>query len=182
MKTINFATTNSRKVAEAKAGCERYKIKVNQISLEIDEIQSSDFVAVAENKATQVYQKTNAPVVVTDTAWQIPALNGFPGVYMKEVADWFTSEDFIRLLSKTDDRRVCFIESIAYKDENESKVFSRKFWGEIVQKPKGRGNSIEQVASFDGGTIAEKRDDGKLSHDPRDYIWTDFAKWYAAKP
>ena len=37
-----------------------------------------------------------AAIVVADTSWSIPSLNGFPGGYMKDVAEWFTPEDFIK--------------------------------------------------------------------------------------
>mgnify|MGYP001127873260 CR=1 FL=1 len=33
-------------------------------------------------------------------------------------------------------------------------------------------------SEFNGYTIGERRDQGKLSHNPKDYIWFDFVKWY----
>ena len=182
MNKVALATTNSRKLAEAVAGCAPYGIEVVQVSLEIEEIQSADFTKVALAKAIEAFRLAGEPVVVTDTAWQIPALNGFPGAYMKEVAEWLTPQDFLNLMAPYSDKRVCFVESIAYKDAIEQKIFSREYWGEIITDiPSTNGNTIETIAAFDGKTIAQNRDNGTFAYDPKDYVWADFAKWYSAK-
>ncbi len=182
MNKIALATTNTRKMAEAVAGCTPYGIEVVQVLLDIEEIQSADFTKVALAKAIEAYRQANEPVAVTDTAWQIPALKGFPGAYMKEVAEWLTPQDFLNLIAPYSDRRICFIESIAYKDAETEKVFSREFWGELLTESRGaKGTSIETLAAFNGRTIAESHDQGVTSHNPNDYIWADFAKWYSTK-
>ncbi len=179
MKTILFATNNERKVREAKAACEGFSVEVIQAKLEIDEIQSSDPQKISKAKAEQAFSLVGKPVVVTDTYWKIPALNGFPGAYMKEVNEWLSPEDFLQLMKNKDDKRISFTESITYKDGDQTKIFSKEFWGEFADTPRGSGNSIEQLALFDGQTIAEKKDQGKLSHDPKDYVWFEFAKWFS---
>ncbi len=69
---------------------------------------------------------------------------------------------------------------MVHKDSKQTKVFSKEFWGEFTNEPKGNsGISIEKVAKFDGFTIAEKRDKGKMSHKVEDYIWIEFAKWFS---
>jgi hypothetical protein len=70
------------------------------------------------------------------------------------------------------------IETLIYQDEKETKIFTKEFWGTFSDTPKGSGLSIEQVAEFNGSTIGERRDMGKLSHDPKDYIWIELAKWF----
>jgi len=119
------------------------------------------------------------PVVVTDTYWNIPALNGFPGPFMKFVAGWFTSEDFLNLMKDKTDRRVSFTESITYKNAKRTKVFSKEYWGVIVKNPRGTGNSIENVAEFEQVTLGERRQQREYSHKPEEYIWWDFAKWFS---
>jgi inosine/xanthosine triphosphate pyrophosphatase family protein len=135
---------------------------------------------VTKHKAKTAYTFANEPAVVTDTSWNIPALNGFPGSYMKDVANWFTAQDFVNLLSDKDDKRVAFTENIAYYDGVELKVFSKEFWGKLVL-PRGTGNSIENVSEFNGKTLGEFRAEGNTSHEAEDYIWIDFARWYAGK-
>lgn len=182
MKYITFATTNSRKIGEANAALKDFNITVEPKQLEIDEIQDRDPIKIAKSKADEAFRQTGQPVVVTDTSWEIPALNGFPGGYMKEVGDWFDAQDFINLLKDYDDKTVSFIESIVYRDANQTKVFSQKFSGIIVDSPRGEGSSIEQVAEFDGHTIAERHQQGRFSHDPKEYIWYKFGQWYSKQP
>ena len=68
---------------------------------------------------------------------------------------------------------------IVYKDSKKVKIFSKEYWGKIIDKPRGTGNSIENVAEFDGVTLGERRKQGGFSHKPEEYIWYDFAKWYS---
>jgi XTP/dITP diphosphohydrolase len=179
MKNILLATTNPRKVSEARASCKLYDIEVEQIELDIKEIQSHDPIEISIQKARDAYKTVALPVVITDTSWNISALNGFPGGYMKDVVEWFEPEDFLNLLREKADRSVTFTETIVYMDANQTKVFSREFKGVIAMEPRGKGNTIEQIAEFNGKTIAENHDVGKNSHDPKEYIWYDFAKWYS---
>lgn len=179
MKKIIFVTGNERKLAEAKLGCQLCGIEVEQVKLDIDEIQSDDPAAISEAKAKDAFEKLEKPLVVTDTSWGIPALNGFPGAYAKYVAKWFGENDFLHLMSGKADRRVSFTESITYIDEKQIKKFSKQYWGMIVETPRGTGNSIENVCEFDGVTLGERRQMGGYSNKPEDYIWHEFAKWYS---
>lgn len=178
MKTVLFATGNERKIKEAIAGCIGFNIKIEQIKVDIDEIQSHDPLRISIHKVNSVFKKLKKPVIISDTSWNIPALKGFPGGYMKDVAEWFSSEDFLDLMKRRKDKRISFTETLVYKDDSQTKIFSKKFWGKFAASPKGTGNSIERVAEFDGFTIGERRDQGKLSHDPKDYIWVEFARWF----
>lgn len=178
---ILFATGNDRKLREARAACDDFGIEVEQAVVSIDEIQHHEPLEITKHKINKAYEVVGQPVVVTDTSWSIPSLNGFPGGYMKDVEKWFRAEDFINIVNGLPDRRISFTETIAYKDADETKFFSQEYWGSITAKPRGNGNSIEQVAEFNGRTIAESHDIGEFSHDPKDYVWYQFAEWYKAK-
>ncbi len=181
MKKILFSTGNDRKIKEARASCELFAIEVIPVSYDFDEIQSHDPLAISRQKVEDAYRLAgNSAMVVADTSWSIPVLNGFPGGYMKDVAEWFTPEDFIALLKDKVDKTIIFRESIVYKDEHEVRVFSKEYKGRLADEPRGvNGNSIDKVAEFNGRTFAESNDLGKTSHKPEDYIWSEFAKWYA---
>lgn len=181
MNEILFATGNDRKVAEARAACDDFNIKVKQVKLAIDEIQSHDPVEISMRKVEEAYRQIQSAVVITDTSWSIPALNGFPGGYMKDVAEWFKPEDFINLVASEANRSISFTETIIYKDADTTKLFSKEYIGNISTEPRGNGNSVEQITEFDGRTLAERHDQGKLSHDPKEYIWYEFAQWFAEK-
>ena len=178
MKQVVLVTGNSRKVGEAKQSCDLFDIEVIQKTAEIDEIQSHEPLKISEHKARMVYELLQEPVVVTDTFWNIPSLNGFPGAYMKEVAQWFTEQDFINLIKDKEDNTIIFSENITYFDGKEVVRFSKEYLGKIVD-PRGTGISIENVSEFEGSTLGEKRAIGGFSHKPEEYIWYDFAKWYS---
>ena len=180
-KAIIFVTGNKRKIGEAKLACEPLGLEIQTRSLEIDEIQSSNPSTVSLHKAKAAYGKIAQPLVVTDTFWTVHSLNGFPGAYMKDVQGWFSSEDFIALVKDKSDKSVSFSENITYIDEKTVKTFSKEFLGKIVTTPRGVGNSLENIAEFQGVTLGERREQGGYSHEPDEYVWVDFAKWYLGK-
>lgn len=180
MKEIIFATGNKRKVQEAKLACEPLGIVVIDREFEIEEIQSLDPRKVTRRKVKDAYEYTKAPVVVTDTFWNITALNGFPGAYAKDVDAWFTEKNFVDLVADYDDKSISFTENIAYYDGIELVQFEREFWGIIVE-PRGKGQALENVVEISGKTLGEHRELGTVSHSAEEYAWIDFAKWYIEK-
>lgn len=146
--------------------------------LPIDEIQSHDPTEIAIKKAAAAFQQLKKPLVVNDAYWTIPSLNGFPGGYIKDIAEWFTPEDFISLLQDKTDRSIIITECVVYQDETAVKVFSKEFRGTIAEQPQGKGNSIERVAVFNNLTLGEHNDAGQFSEKPEDQIWYEFAQWY----
>ncbi len=183
MKQITFSTGNQRKIQEARAACDLFGIEVVPMRLDFNEIQSHDPLAISLQKVEDAYALAKQPsIVVADTSWSIPSLNGFPGGYMKDVADWFTPEDFVQLLSDKEDKTIIFTESIVYKDKDETKVFSKEYKGRIADAPRGNnGNSFDKVAEFNGLTFAESQDLGQTSHNPEDFVWYEFAQWFSEK-
>jgi len=183
MHQILFSTGNARKIKEARAACDLFDIEVTPIKLAFDEIQSHDPINITLQKVEDAYELAgNSAIVVADTSWNIPSLNGFPGGYMKDVAEWLAPEDFINLLSDKDDRTVIFTETIVYKDETEVKVFSKEYAGKLAIAPRGSmGNSFDKVAEFNGYTFAESQEKDTTSHKPEDFVWYEFAQWYSEK-
>ena len=179
MKKIIFVTGNERKMGEAKSSCELFDITVEQKSLAIDEIQSQDPLVIAQRKALDAFHLIASPVVVNDAFWSIPSLNGFPGGYMKDICEWFTADDFITITRNKPDRRIILTECVVYKDSEIMKVFTKEFIGTISDSTRGNGNSIEQVAMFNGMTLAEHSDLGQFSAKPEDLVWYDFAQWFS---
>ena len=176
--TLTFVTGSDRKVGEAQLVCDPVGIEIIKTPLDIHEIQSDKPQDISVHKAEQAYEKLQKPLVITDTFFSIPALNGFPGAYMKDVVQWLRPEDFILLMSDKTDKTITFSENITYIDSEGIKTFSKEFRGHIVDAPRGSGNSIENVAEFDGVTLGERRAQGGFSHKPDDFVWVDFVDWY----
>jgi non-canonical purine NTP pyrophosphatase (RdgB/HAM1 family) len=177
MKEVIFSTGNEVKLQEATEACRPFDINIIHRKLDVEEIQSHDPMKIAVHKAKTAYDLVLKPVVINDSFWEITALNGFPGGYMKDIFEWFSTEDFINLMQGKADRRVSVTECVIYQDSTMTKLITKKYWGEIAKQPSGIGNSFEKVAVFNGMTIGEHHRLGKFAYDPKDYIWNDFAEW-----
>jgi len=180
-KSVTLSTGNKRKLGEAKQAAKIYDIEVKQVVLEIPEIQSVDPLKVSEHKVRSAFALIKKPVVVSDASWNIPAYNGFPGAYLKDVKEWFSEQDFINLMANKKDKRIAFSENISFYDGKTLKQFRKEYWGNFVDQPRGKGNSIENVVEFDGITLGERREQGGFSHKPEDYVWSEFFDWYKRK-
>ena len=65
IKTILFATPNDRKIKEAKAACDKYEIKIEQIKLDIAEIQSDNPEEIGRDKIDKAIAQTKKPVIMS---------------------------------------------------------------------------------------------------------------------
>ncbi len=163
---------------EALLAAKDFNVAIDQKEIVAHEIQSVDPREVARHKALEAYRLLGKPLVVTDTFWRIPALNGFPGAYMKDMVAWFSEDDFLALMQGKKDRTVEFSENIAYYDGIEYHFFSKTFQGVVTQSPRGDGNSMENIMEFSGVTLGEHRSRGTVSHEAKDYVWHDFFRWF----
>lgn len=186
MKSIIFASTNPEKFQIAKNICAVNGIKVQQASLEIDEIQGEDPEAIVRDKVQRAYEQLGMPVVVSDDSWDIRALKGFPGAYMKSINYWFTPEDFLRLMDGLDDRHITLHQYLAYTDGNIIKVFSKDIEGKITDRPRGHSDrapsmTVIELDSDGGKTIAEvfEQDSDVIAKRStnRNDAWHDLIEW-----
>jgi len=177
-ESIAFVTGNTRKLHHLQRACEPFGIVVERLELPVDEVQSHDPEKIAVDKAKRAYKLAGRPVVVQDAFWNILALRGFPGAFMSYVVGWLKAEDFLKLLVGRADRTVGYTDTLVYYDGKRSKVFSMDIWGKIIDEPRGKGQSIEQIVVLDGQdkTIAEFEDDSAI--DCEGSVWHDFARWY----
>lgn len=186
-KKINLlcATGNIQKFALGQRAFARRDITLEQVSIEIDEIQGEDSEVILYDKAKKAFAIIGQPVLVSDDSWSIPALNGFPGPYMKSMNHWLSPEDFINLMQGKEDRTIYLEQRLAYIDDTEIVTFNKKIQGTIVEKPRGNsGPPIMRVVELedDGMTIAELYDNGIANkHGLKRDAWSDAAIWYADK-
>lgn len=180
MNKIIFATGNERKIQEATNTLSVYGIKVESRSIEIDEIQHEDPAEIAKAKARVAYEAIHEPVVVQDTSWSIPALNGFPGGYMKDVAEWWKPIDWLNIM-KPYDRTIICQEHVVYFDGENLQHFVSSYEGKFTKEARGEwGNSIEKVVNLYGnGTLAEVHDaTGIASAGTELKHWVQFGEWF----
>ena len=186
MKQLLFATTNSRKIQEANQTLAPFDIEVKPVQVDINEIQHRDSAEIAKAKARAAYAVTNKPVVVSDTSWEIPALGGFPGGYMKDVSAWWLAKDWLAIMASHEDKTIFCHEHVAYFDGDELQHFVSTYTGKFITEARGRideGESIEQVVILYGGmTMAEQTAEGGIASAGESLEhWKSFGEWFAAK-
>lgn len=179
-----FVTGNKRKIIEAKAVFKRMGLQLDTAAIEIDEMQHHDPQKITEAKARAAYEKLQKPVLVNDSSWRIPALNGFPGGYMKDVMQWFSADDFLALMRDKKDRSITLIDVTAFYDGSTYKIFTYVWEGEFVRQPKGEAdNGLDCVIREKGKTITAAEEYNKLDTNPDTEIekyegmWTECAEW-----
>ena len=183
-KKIAFITGNPHKLEEAKSVLKDYDITIESLQFDIDEIQHYNPLEITKAKARAAYEKAGYPIVVNDSSWEIPALGGFPGGYMKDVANWFTAEDFLALMKDKNDRRIILHDVVAYFDGEQLKLFISDQTGVFINEPRGEGTSMNQVVSMEdsgGLTIAEEfalRHDGAEINPSHFQHWQKFGEWF----
>jgi XTP/dITP diphosphohydrolase len=180
MKPILYATGNAIKFQLAQHVCSTYNIQLEQIALDVPEIQSEQGEPVARDKAEKAFAKFGKPVVVSDDSWMIPGLKNFPGPYMKSMNDWFTPDDWLRLTSVLEDRRVILRQIVVYQDSDVQKLFFTDIEGEMLREARGKSPFAHAtITSFDGKqSNAEYHERGENAAQNRPTSWHDFAEWY----
>lgn len=186
MKEILFATGNARKIAEATKVLGEFDIKVESVKLEMDEIQHHDPAEITKAKARAAYEVAHKPVVVSDTSWGIPALGGFPGGYMKDIAAWLDVQDWLALMARHSDKTIYCYEHVAYFDGEELRHFEHTYTGYFIDEPRGQSlpdESFEQVVTLmQGTTLAEQAAKGGLASAGEILgHWHQFGEWYSAQ-
>lgn len=182
MKQVLFATGNSRKITEAQATLQAYGIAVQPIKVEMDEIQHSDPAEITKAKARAAYEVVHEPVVVSDTSWEVPALGGFPGGYMKDVSAWLQAEDWLALMARHADKTIYCHEHVAYYDGEQLQHFVSTYTGKFVSEARGRVDPYESfertVILYGDRTMAEQLADGDLASagESLDH-WKQFGEW-----
>ena len=179
-----FVTSNTGKFNYAVQQLDAYGIQLEQKSLDVMEIQSESVEDIAQHKAASAYEILQAPLLVNDAHWNIPALNGFPGPYMAYVDRWFSPDDFLRLMTDVDDRRVILTEVVVYHDHYQSKVFTGSVAGVILEAASGQSqrHSFDPVVSFrsDKKSLSQAHSEALPTMQNGLLMWRDFAAWYSS--
>jgi non-canonical purine NTP pyrophosphatase (RdgB/HAM1 family) len=183
MKELIFSTGNESKFAHGFSVCSKAGIQLIQKTAEIPEIQDEDPEKVALDKAAKAFEHFQKPVVITDDSWSFAGLRGFPGVYMHSMNEWFTPDDFIRLVKPLENKKVTLTQYLIYADNSQQKVFKKDSTGKLLTQIQGHSihpsHTIISMDGDDGLSIAEvfeKSDKNTVR--AAELIWHDFAEWF----
>jgi non-canonical purine NTP pyrophosphatase (RdgB/HAM1 family) len=183
MKDIVYITGNQKKLENATTFLGKYDLSLTNQQVDVQEIQADNAVDVAIRKARDAFAIVNEPLFINDASWHIPALNGFPGPYMRYIVDWFNSDDLLALMINKEDRTIILRDTIVYKDATQEKVFTNDVTGTILMKPTEGDNGpfITKLISFeeDMRSLAQMN---TVGFDDREAIlWDEFGSWLQAR-
>lgn len=123
MKVL-FVTSNPKKTVSPARVLNRYGIEVGHVNPEpeIMEIQAEHASQVASAKALEAFRRVGLPLFCMDAAFHIEALEGFPGVFVKQVTRQIGAEGYLKLLRSSEGgwapRTCAFVDVLAYMDES----------------------------------------------------------------
>ncbi len=185
MKKIIFATTNPGKFQEAEKILGKFRIKVEQKKLEIEEEKEQDVRDVAVDKAKKAFKKLKKELIVEDTAFYLRAFPGFPGTYAHEVIDRLKQKGVAKLV-KGREKGAKFVSVVVFVSKNgRAKIFEGECEGSVVS-PRGKARrGVPYDAIFVPGgekrTFAEmsKSEKEKFSHRAR--AFEKFGKWFSKR-
>jgi XTP/dITP diphosphohydrolase len=162
-----FATGNGLKFKYARLRLEKFGLQLEQVHVDVPELQSTDVRAVAEYSARFAGELLGAAVIKTDVSFEIDALNGFPGPFIRFINQWLTPEQMLSMLKDEMNRRARFVDTVAlYEPGRGCTSFLSVTAGSMAGQPEGQnGWGIDRIFVPDGHfrTIAAMSDDEKIA-------------------
>ena len=133
LSDIVVVTTSKNKLAE-----------INEIlgtnhkvsGLDIPEIQSLDLEEVITHKAREAYQKIKKPILVEDVSFEIKALKGLPGTFIKFFLKTLGTEGTVALV-KGKNTKTKVTTAAAIYDGKKLKIFEGTIYGTLSPKDRG---------------------------------------------
>ncbi|MDR0318743.1 MAG: XTP/dITP diphosphatase [Nitrososphaerota archaeon] len=184
-KIILFITGNFHKFEEVRSILNPTGITVGMLRMKGKEIQSDHTNEIAENSATEAFNRCHLPLIVEDAGLFIDTLEDFPGPYSAYVYKTIQNKGILKLMENTQNRKATFYATIAYYSQKTGpQLFEGKIEGEItLTERKGNSNSgfgfdpIFQPAQSER-TFAEMTLEEKNSISHRAQAVNKFAQWY----
>jgi non-canonical purine NTP pyrophosphatase (RdgB/HAM1 family) len=180
---INYVTGNKKKLKFANLTLKKFGIEVEQKELEVHEIQGENYLEISIKKAEEAFRQLQEPLFITDTSWEVPALSGFPGPYMKSISKWFRVEDWLNLMKDKKDRTINVIDIIVYIDKEITKIFTSNLNCEFATEPASGFEDysiIHRLVKCEGKYICEYTSKGEgLPKESK--AWEEFAEFLKSK-
>ncbi len=160
-----FITSNKNKALEIRQILGP-GIKIKE--LDLDEIQSLDIDKVIKAKAKSAYQIVQKPVIVEDISFEVKALNGLPGPFIKFFLMSLGTEGLVKLIGKNPSNTIVTAAIGAY-DGHEIKIIKGVVKGTLSKTNKGESGFAFDKIFIPAGykkTYAQldKKIKNKISH------------------
>lgn len=165
-ETVYFVTSNEKKFTSLRGQLSSVGIDLKQLTYDFDEGRELDIKKVAMSKLEQA--KNAFPgkrLIVDDRGFFIPALNGFPGPFVKLLLESFSYKGLLKLMAGEQDRRAIFSFAVGYFDGEKDNIFVADEVGFITDEPKGGDLHgwtellyVYGYSTFPGRSLAELSD------------------------
>jgi XTP/dITP diphosphohydrolase len=151
---IALVTSNEHKAREVAAFFAGV-MDITHIPLDCPEYRDDDIGEIARKKAHYAYEKLGIPLIADDTAFAIPALNGFPGPYAAYVHRTIGNDGILRLMDGKSDRTAWFETAIAFAYPDGIMIFRGLLSGTLVPARGTGGFGYDPIFEYQGRTLAE---------------------------
>lgn len=142
MTTFTLVTGNPHKLEEFQRLLPA-DLAFDSVSLDLDEIQSLDPLAITEHKVRQAYTHVGKPVVVEDVSAGLDALQGLPGPFIKFFEQALGKDALYKLVNG--DNAATVTCTIVYYDGKTMVTAQGVVHGEVVPLRPGQGFGFDNV-------------------------------------
>lgn len=139
---LYHVTSNPGKFGEVSTYIQSHAphITLKQFDADIEEIQSTDAMAIAVDKAKKAWAKLQKPLILDDAGVYFNKYNNFPGTLSKYVSQGIGFEGIKRLIDNGD--RAMFLLYVVYIDAPDSiHIFEGKTEGHLIKPENFQGNT-----------------------------------------
>ncbi|MFF4802302.1 non-canonical purine NTP pyrophosphatase [Streptomyces sp. NPDC001351] len=113
---VVMCTGNAGKFRTAQEHLVPWGVQVEQVRLELEEIQTTSVVEIAQHKARQAYAVLRRPLFVEDSGFYIEEFGGWPGPMVKQALEAFGPSGLTHLADLTKGRSCRFASAAVYAD------------------------------------------------------------------
>lgn len=166
---LHFITGNKHKLAEFNQILSP-EIKIIQLEIELDEIQSIDPRKVIEHKLIEATKHHSGEFLVEDTSLYLDALNGLPGPLIKWFMQTLGRNGIYNIVQKTgqfgaqaktiigysNGKEVLFFEGLVKGSIVEPKAESEFGWDPLF-KPEGHAKSYAEIGKSEKNKISQRK-------------------------
>lgn len=161
MKNVVFVTGSAEKALQFSRLIGR---DIEHQRLDLEELQTLDVHAIAEQKAKQAYQQIGRPVLVEDVSFTLTELGQLPGPFIKYFVVAPSGVSKLAVMAAGLDSQAAEAScTYAYYDGENVSFFDSSLRGVVVSAPRGSGgfgfDRIFAPEGFDGRTAAELNED-----------------------
>jgi non-canonical purine NTP pyrophosphatase (RdgB/HAM1 family) len=154
--TLRFVTSNKDKLREAS---ELLRRPLAAVSLELEEIQTTDLEQIVRHKALQAYRTVRRPLIVEDTSLVFKAWGELPGPFIKFFVQNLGLDGLVDALSPSENWDAVAVSGVGYHDGGAIHYFEGRVEGQIaaprgasgfgwdpIFRPQGASRSFAEMA------------------------------------